>query len=68
MVLGQQLQRSLSASPHHHEPGENGEIFRCAPAALATTFHDFFQVTTIAVVEGRAVSGMMTTSACSAWR
>lgn len=67
MMLGQQLQRSLRTSPQHHEPGEDGEILRCAPAALTTpTFHDFFQVTTIAVVEGRAASGMMTSSACSA--
>jgi len=67
VMLGQQLQRSLRASPHDHQPGEDGEILRCAPAALATpAFHDFFHVTTIAVVEGRAASGMMTSSACSA--
>ena len=37
MMLGEQLQCGLRASPKHHQAGENGEIFRRAPAALGAT-------------------------------
>ncbi len=67
MMLAEQLQHDLHASPHHHQSNEDGEVLGCAPATLESSrFHDFFQVTTMAVLAGRAASGRITSSACSA--
>src|SRR5688572_26084845 len=69
VMFDEQLEYGLGASPQAHQPDENREILGSAPTSFGShTLHDFFHVTTMAVLAGRAASGMMTSSACSASR
>lgn len=69
MMLGEPFQNGVRASPQHHQADENGEVLSRAPATLASRSpHDFLHVMTMAVFAGRAVSGRITSNACSASR